>query len=94
MKSVTHGKSISDVEVTNISTYGFWLLIGQREFYLPFTDFPWFRNATIAQITTVELLTARHLYWPALDVDLSVDSVEDPSSFPLVSQRGVSGGHQ
>jgi hypothetical protein len=89
MKSATLGRSTSGVEVTNISPHGFWLLLGQREIYLPFTEFPWFREATIAQITHLELLSPNHLYWPTLDVDLSVESIENPAKFPLISgQRG------
>lgn len=86
MKSVAPGETISAVEVTNISPYGFWLLIDQQELYLPFYDFPWFREATIVQITTLERLSPNHLFWPALDVDLSVESIKDPGRFPLISK--------
>jgi hypothetical protein len=27
-----------------------------------------------------------HLYWPDLDVDLAVESIEHPERFPLVSR--------
>ena len=86
MKSAAPGKNTSVVEVTNISSHGFWVLLNQRELYLPFDEFPWFREATIAQITSLEILSPDHLYWPALDVDLSVESIEDPARFPLISQ--------
>jgi hypothetical protein len=36
----------------------------------------------------VQRATADHLYWPQLDVDLSVDSIRHPENFPLVS-KGV-----
>jgi hypothetical protein len=83
------GKLTSGVEVANISPHGFWLLIGSEELFVPFKSFPWFRNATIAQITNVEMPSIRHLYWPNLDVDLSVESIRDPEAFPLVSQPGA-----
>ena len=85
MKSAAHGSSTSAVEVTNISAHGFWLLLGAEELYLPFEHFPWFRDATVRQITQVELPSAHHLYWPALDIDLAVDSIRHPEKFPLVS---------
>jgi hypothetical protein len=72
-------------EVTNISPLGLWLLVDEEEFLLPFEDFPWFRSATVAQLSQVERLSEDHLYWPALDVDLSVASIRDPASFPLVA---------
>jgi hypothetical protein len=53
---------------------------------LPFENFPWFRSATIEQISLVEWPTKDHVYWPLLDIDLSVASIRDPAAFPLVSK--------
>ena len=74
------------VEVTNVSRHGFWLLIGESERFVSFEAFPWFREASIAELTNVELPSPHHLYWPDLDVDLAVDSVDHPDHYPLVSQ--------
>lgn len=78
------GTAISEPEVTQISRHGLWLLWDAEELFLPFTQFPWFRHATIDQITTMEALSATHLYWPELDVDLSRDSIRNPEAYPLV----------
>lgn len=83
------GKLTSGVEVANVSPHGFWLLLGSEELFVPFSSFPWFRDATIAQITNVELPSVRHLYWPDLDVDLAVESIRNPESFPLVSRASA-----
>jgi len=85
MKSGERGTNTSKVEVTNVSTNGIWLLIDQREFLLKYADFPWFKDATIRQISKVERPSAHHLRWPELDVDLAVDSLENPKAYPLVS---------
>lgn len=79
------GTDISAPEVTHVSKHGFWLLLGNEEILLPFEHFPWFRKATIEQITHVEQPTPEHLYWPELDIDLSVESIRRPEAFPLVS---------
>ncbi|MBL9120814.1 MAG: DUF2442 domain-containing protein [Phycisphaerae bacterium] len=79
------GAATLSVEVTNISGHGFWLLMGSEELPVPYAKFPWFKQATVGQIALVERPTQNHLYWPALDVDLSVDSLRDPDAFPLVS---------
>ena len=81
-----HGTITSAPEVTNISRHGFWLLLGDEELLLPFEQFPWFRSATVEQITHVERPSPDHLYWPNLDVDLAVASIRDPEAFPLVSR--------
>ena len=82
-----HGITTSQAEVTNVSKHGFWLLLGDEELLLPFDQFPWFKQATVEQLTTVEWPTPDHLYWPQLDVDLSVSSIRRPQDFPLVSQH-------
>ncbi len=86
MTSARHGRSTLEVEVTNVSPHGFWLLTGEDERFVPFREFPWFRDATIAQLTDVERPSPHHLYWPDLDVDLAVDSLDHPERYPLVSQ--------
>lgn len=86
MRSALRGKRTSGVEVTNVSPHGFWLLIGDRETFVSFKDFPWFRNASIGQITNLELPTPHHLHWPEIDVDLAVESLDHPERYPLVSR--------
>jgi hypothetical protein len=74
------------VEVTNISQHGFWVFVGQREMFLPFERFPWFRDAPIGKLLNVELPQPHHLYWPDLDIDLAVESIDHPERYPLVSK--------
>ena len=86
MKSARLGKRISAVEVSNVSKHGFWLLIEDTERFVPFSSFPWFKSAPIGQLLNVELASPRHLYWPDLDIDLAVESIDHPEQFPLVSK--------
>lgn len=86
MKSKVVGKNISEVEVTNISSHGFWLLLGEREYFLPFKDFPWFKDARISEISDVTLLNDQHLFWEKLDVDLTLNMIQNPAKYPLVSK--------
>ena len=86
MKSATPGRSTSQVEVTNVSPHGFWLLIRDEELFVSFNEFPWFKDASIAEIARVELPSTHHLYWPELDIDLAVESIEHPERYPLVSR--------
>lgn len=80
------GIATSGAEVTNVSAHGFWLLVGDEELPVPFAQFPWFKRATIEQLLAVERPTDDHLYWPQLDIDLSVESLRNPDAFPLVSK--------
>lgn len=88
MKFENIGIGTSGVEVLNISPLGFWLMVRDREYFLAFDDFPWFRRATLEQIFAVQLLHQEHLYWPDLDVDLDLDRIEHPEKYPLVAGSG------
>lgn len=81
------GTNISDVEVTNISAHGLWVLIGEEELFLPYSEFPWFAEAPVSKIANVEWPSSDHLYWPDLDIDLSIDSIRHPERFPLKSRH-------
>jgi len=71
----------------SISQHGFWLLLGDRELFLAFSSFPWFRSAPVSAILNVEWPQLHHLYWPDLDVDLAVESIEHPERYPLIAKH-------
>lgn len=75
-----------EIEVSLVSSKGFWLLLDNEELFVSYTEFPWFKQATVEQITTIERPSSHHLYWPLLDVDVSVESIRDPAAFPLFSK--------
>jgi hypothetical protein len=84
-KSARRGNGTS-VEVVRISPNGFVLRVGRKTRLIRFELFPWFRDASIAQITNVTLPSPHHLHWPELDVDLAVESLDHPERYPLVSR--------
>src|ERR1700674_5374693 len=86
MKSEMLGRDTLEVEVSHISQHGIWLLLSDREVFLPYNEFPWFRNAPVCAVLNVQLPQSHHLYWPDLDIDLAVESIEYPEKYPLVSQ--------
>lgn len=84
MKSSARGTRTSKVEVQGVLKDGVWLLVGGREHFMSFTQFPWFRKASRAAIQKVKLLHGRHLYWPELDIDLDLKSLDHPERYPLL----------
>ncbi len=84
-----HGAFTSEIEVSLVSNKGFWLLLGNEELFVSYADFPWFKQATVEQITTIEWPSTDHLYWPLLDIDLAPASIRDPDLFPLISRSGA-----
>lgn len=86
MKSAKRRTPTLKVEVTNISEQGFWLLIEDRERFLSFEHFPWFLDVPIGKLINVQLESPDHLYWPELDADVAVDSIDHPDRYPLASR--------
>ncbi len=91
MNSQALGKSTSLAEVTNISSHGIWLLTREKELFIPYEEFPWFKDAPVGKILNVEESTPGHFYWPELDVDLGIESIEHPERFPLKASKITSG---
>ena len=83
MNSSMRGKRTSGVEVTNISAHGLWLLANDKELFMSYEDFPWFRDQPVKSIINVQEVSPGHFYWPDLDVDLSEEIIERPDRFPL-----------
>jgi hypothetical protein len=80
------GTNISQIEVTNVDNQGLWLLVEGKEYFLSHENFPWFKKSKLADILNVELYSGGHIYWPTLDVDLSIAILENPDRYPLKSK--------
>ena len=87
MKSRQLGTNTLDVEVTNISQHGIWMLCRDQELFLSFEDFPWFKDAPVAKILNVEEPVHNHFHWPDLDIDLGLKTIEHPARYPLLAQH-------
>ena len=71
------------VEVTLISRNGLNLLVGDKEYYLPFGKFPWFKTASVSDVFDVQMKGKNRIRWEALDVDLSLSIINNPDNYPL-----------
>ena len=49
MKSGNIGIGTSGAEILNVSPHGFWIPVGEKEYFLDFDHFSWFRRATLEQ---------------------------------------------
>lgn len=85
MKSLKHGRNIS-VSVENITPFGIWLFVKEKEYFLSYQDYPYFKDQTLNSIQNVQLLHGYHLYWPELDVDLEIDNLENSEKYFLKSR--------
>lgn len=86
MSSSQLGKPTSAVEVVDISPHGIWLFAGEAEHFLSFEEYPWFKRASIAAVLNVREELPGNFHWPELDVDLCLESIENPQQFPLIAK--------
>ncbi|HBM17229.1 MAG TPA: hypothetical protein DD381_12935 [Lentisphaeria bacterium] len=85
MKSLKNGKDTL-VSIENISSFGIWLFVKEKEYFLSYDEYPYFKEQTIRSIQNVKLLHGFHLYWSDLDVDLEIDNLEHPEKYALKSK--------
>ncbi len=80
------GAVTSVVEQEARSTrHGIWLLLDGQEYFLPYEQFPWFKGQPDDVLNDFEEIGQAHLFWPQLDVDLTLDMIRHPERYPLVA---------
>lgn len=73
-------------EVTHISRHGIWLLLDNKELFLPHDDYPEFQDADAERVRNVQRLRFNHLQWPDLDMTLEIQSL-GRADHPPVARR-------
>lgn len=62
---------------------GILLMIGGKEHLLEYSNFPWFKSASDSDLSNITVSDGG-IRFPTLDVDLTIDSIKNPSKYPLV----------
>lgn len=84
MNSSISGKNTLAYEVTNISRNRFWLLANDREYFISYSTYPEFLNMTLNQIFNVKSIDLKQFHWEEQDIDIDIESLEKPETFPLI----------
>ena len=90
MSAKKSGKSSSrnknKPEILNISPFGMWILLNQKEYFIDYSHYPWFKEANVREIGNVRMIgLSSGLHWPDLDIDVSIEALENPEQFPLIA---------
>lgn len=83
MNSSVSGKNILVYEVTNISRKGFWLLVDDKEYFISYSQYPEFLEMNLNQIFNVKSIDLKQFHWADKDIDIDIESLEMPETFPL-----------
>jgi len=82
MNSSMREFSTLGTEVTHVLSHGIWLLSEGHEHFLSYDNFPWFKEASIDKVINIEEVSPGHFYWPELDIDLGIDTIEHLEKYP------------
>ena len=86
MSPVFHRES-SSASVLMINSDGIMLNVCVKDYFLSYHRVPWMRDASISHVLDVRMSGRNAIEWPALDVDLEIESLQHPERFPLIIKR-------
>jgi hypothetical protein len=87
MDSTKSGISTSDCNISGINDLGFWVLVENMEYFIPFSDYPGFKDSSVNQILKISFLPPSQLHWQELDMDIELSALRQPELFPLVFRK-------
>ena len=87
MSPVFETSNNTSVIVLMINAQGIMISVGGQDFFLSYNRIPWMRDASIKDVLNVQMSGAEAVEWPALDVDLEIDSLRHPERYPLLIKR-------
>ena len=77
------------VAVLMINGQGMMLTVNGEDLFVSYNRVPWLKSATISDALNVQMCGDDAIEWPALDVDLEIDSLRHPEKYPNVMTRYV-----
>ena len=85
-------------KVNYITSQGFYLSVNDKEYYLSFEEYPYFKQVPVEDIFNVEIDEYGDLRWDKYDIDLCEEILQSPETYPLkmkitASEMGRKGGH-
>ena len=81
--------NISNISVSVLMINGQVIMIsvGGQDYFLSYNRIPWMREASINDVLNVQMCGTEAVEWPALDIDLELDSLRHPERYPLLIKR-------
>ena len=77
----------TSVSVLMINGDGIMLNVCGHDYFLSYNRIPWMRDASISHVLDVRMSGHHAIEWPALDIDLEIESLKHPERYPLIIKR-------
>ena len=73
--------------VLMINSQGIMISVLGHDYFLSYNRVPWLKDARISDVLNIEVSGRSAIAWPALDVDLEIESLKHPERYPLLMNR-------
>lgn len=73
--------------VLMINSQGIMISVLGHDYFLSYNRVPWLKDARISDVLDIEVSGRSAIAWPALDVDLEIESLKHPERYPLLMKR-------
>ena len=83
MDSSKSGIITSVCSVSGINDLGIWVLVEDIEYFIPFAEYPGFRDSSVSQLLNFRFSPPSQLRWEEIDMDIELEALALPDSFPL-----------
>ncbi len=87
MDSSKSGIDISVCSITGINDLGLWVLVEEKEYFVPFAEYPGFKDSSVNQILNIKYLPPSQLHWDEIDMDIELQALVKPEAYPLVFKK-------
>ena len=85
--SFKNNTASTSASVLMINADGILLSVCGQDYFLSYNRVPWMRDASISHVLDVRMSGRSAIEWPALDIDLEIESLRHPERYPLVIKR-------
>ncbi len=86
-QSLKNNTANISASVLMINGDGIMLSVCGQDYFLSYNRIPWMRDASINHVLDVRMCGKNAIEWPALNIDLEIDSLKHPERYPLVIKR-------
>ena len=84
MSSLAYGIDTSkDFEISSITRHGIWIFVSDKEYFIPFEEYPELKFLPLEELLQVEFSPPDHIYWEKADIDIELGALEEPEKYPL-----------
>ena len=78
------------INVENITPFAIWVFDGEKEYAIPFNEFPCLGKASVEELMHPTLSHGFHLRWETLDIDIDLRSLDNLKDYPLYFEPSTS----